>query len=112
MDAGFILKMESRMLLWTVYVWTEREKSKMTPTFWLISGTGKTELLFTKMEKTAEEAGFRGECSRHAKLEKSMSHLSKDAENSTRYTMLKLKGKLIKMSFVCCMYVVIMKCPV
>lgn len=84
----------------------------MAPRFWLISGIGKTELLFTKMKKTAGEAGFRGECSEHAKLEKIMSHLSKDAENSTRYTMLKLKGEFIKISFVCYMYVITMKCPV
>lgn len=84
----------------------------MTRRFSLISGTGKTEWLFTKMMKTAGEAGFRGGCSRHAKFKMLMSHLSEDAEKSTTYTILKLKGKIIKISFVCYVYVITMKCQV
>lgn len=84
----------------------------MTPRFCLSSGTEKIELLFAKKMKTAGDAGFRGDCSRHAKVKMVMSHLSKDAEKSTRYTMLKLKGESIKISFVCYMAVITMKCPI
>lgn len=61
-DSGYILKTEPRVLLmdWMRGVTKERKKKiQDDSTVWLVSGTGKTELLFTKLEKRAGRTGLR-----------------------------------------------------